>query len=212
MWDIIYDEAKGIGRDYFAYRQAKENRSWQERMSNTAVQRRQDDLRKAGLNPYLAGMEGAVTPSGNVPNLQPHSAVAKSITDRRIQKQAGNLIGAQIEEVRSRADVNSAQADLIKQQNLDVTQSTANKVQELENLKRQHDKLKHDINSAESDSQRKKLQLQEQRVKSRLWKLANELMDMFKSKKNSNNETYFMEDLEKKMQNTIKIKPKKLWR
>ena len=47
----------------FNAQQAQLERDYAERMSNTAVQRKMVDLKKAGINPLLAATEGASVPS-----------------------------------------------------------------------------------------------------------------------------------------------------
>lgn len=48
----------------FSAQQAKQQMDFQEQMSNTSVQRMQQDMLKAGINPMLAAGAGESTPSG----------------------------------------------------------------------------------------------------------------------------------------------------
>lgn len=74
-----------------SYKIAKENRQWQERMSNTAYQRGMKDMKLAGLNPILAYQKGgASSPAGNVSTVADPgpSAIAGALAYEQFKKLA----------------------------------------------------------------------------------------------------------------------------
>ncbi|QCQ84917.1 DNA pilot protein [Blackfly microvirus SF02] len=85
----------------------KKNRDWQERMANTAVQRRMDDLRRANLNPALAAEgQGATTPSTSAPTVE--SKYKDAV--RPIGEIANSAIGA----LQAKANINLTNASAFK--------------------------------------------------------------------------------------------------
>lgn len=61
-------------------RLARENREWEEKMSNTSYQRGVRDMLRAGINPMLAVSQGgASTPNATAPEVQPVNSAAKAI-------------------------------------------------------------------------------------------------------------------------------------
>jgi len=93
---------------------SREQTAFQERMSNTAVQRAMKDYRAAGLNPMIAGMNPASTPSGSLTQVENERegigrgvAGASSAAANAMQV---NLVKAQTEATRAQAAASAAQA------------------------------------------------------------------------------------------------------
>lgn len=114
-WPLL--AAAAVGGAVSAYGQAKANKSnlkiareqmgFQERMSNTSVQRRMADLEAAGINPILAGFDGASSPGGASATMQNVGASAPEVVSSARQNVMASkqlkLLNAQISKTSNEA-------------------------------------------------------------------------------------------------------------